>query len=320
MPQNQRMFMELIDRLRTIKPTSELKREAGIGEAPDERAERLKAIEDEKRRFEESDTVARRVLALDPLRIGKSMGEYLGKRDVGRTDIERRLAEIQDLRTKAAYDAKAGNVEKSRAEQLDLIAKEQGLLKDMSRSAYEGAMTEQAFAGKTTDWKRRYDSYLPGVMQRLNKTDPNDPQVMEITARMVDESIGLTREKVGIAAEQADTAARKEFTQDYEKAAGIIDPMIQRGGSRYKEYRDILKNQGKEEADAFRERLIQEELRRMRGGARSQAAPTTGARPAPAAGAKPTGGPVKVTTPTGQVFTFPNQAAADAFKARAGIK
>ena len=47
-------------------------------------------------------------------------------------------------------------------------------------------------------------------------------------------------------------------------------------------------------------------------------APGAPAAPAPAGGGAPAGG-VRVTTPTGQVITFPNQQAADAFKRAAGL-
>jgi hypothetical protein len=52
-------------------------------------------------------------------------------------------------------------------------------------------------------------------------------------------------------------------------------------------------------------------------------APTTTAAPAAPAAAAPAsaaGAPVRVTSPSGQVFTFPNQQAADAFKRAAGIQ
>jgi hypothetical protein len=125
---------------------------------------------------------------------------------------------------------------------------------------------------------------------------------------MVDESIGLAREKVGIAGAQAETAASREATQDYEKAAAIIDPMIQRGGSRYKEYREIQKNQGKEAAEAFRRRLIEDEVLSMRGrGSASTPTPT----PAPKGGASlpaglPPGSKLIGTSGGKNVYKLPN--------------
>jgi len=66
--------------------------------------------------------------------------------------------------------------------------------------------------------------------------------------------------------------ASRESTQDYEAAAKIVDPMIARGGSKYKEYKRIRDTEGQAKADEFRERQIQGEITRMRGG-RSPTAP-----------------------------------------------
>jgi hypothetical protein len=54
-----------------------------------------------------------------------------------------------------------------------------------------------------------------------------------------------------------------------------------------------------------------------RGISTGQSPPETDATPAPAATAA---APIRVTAPNGQVLQFPNQAAADEFKKKAGIK
>lgn len=181
MTEEQRRMYELIDRLKAIKSMQDRKREAGLGEPPDERAERLKAIEGERQRFDEADTVARRVMALNPLQIGRSMGEYLTKRETGQTDIERRMAEIKDLKAKAAYDAKLGNLKDARAEELDAINKERELLKDISRAGQEGALAEQARAGRTSNLREMYKTELAGLVSEGK--DPNDPAVQREAMR-----------------------------------------------------------------------------------------------------------------------------------------
>lgn len=258
-------YSDLIRRRREQKSLADMLREAGIGERPETAKEELAALIAQQQKQAEGDTIARRVLALDPLRLGKSMSDYLSKQEAAEAGLAERIAKIKDLKEKARYDAARGDVEKAQTEMATAIKDEGDLGSKMFRAGYEEQLGESATAGRTTDWVRRYNSYLPIVMQKLGVEDPEDPRVKAATAKMVDESIGLAREKVGIAGAQAETAAAREATQDYEKAASIIDPMIARGGSRYKEYREILKNQGKEQAEAFRSRLIRDEVRRMRG-------------------------------------------------------
>ena len=77
--------------------------------------------------------------------------------------------------------------------------------------------------------------------------------------------------------------ANRESTQDYEAAAKIIDPMIARGGSKYKEYKNIRDKEGQDAANAFREKQIQDEITRMRGGRGSTAPTPKTVTPPPAA-------------------------------------
>lgn len=312
-PEEKRM-LDLLARIKAVKSLAERKKEAGIGEAPDTQAERLRALEDQQRRFGESDTVTRRMLALNPRQLGRSMDEYLTRRETGQKDIENRMAEIKDLRAKAKYDAAMGDIKAARDDEMAILDKERGIYKDIADIGVKTAQRDQAFAGKTTDWMRRYRAYLPRIMQQMGIEDPNDPRVTAATAEKVDEMTALAGRRVDIAGQQAATAAGREATQDYEAAAKIIDPMIQRGGSKYQEYRKIEKEEGKEKAAEFRRGLIQEEIDRMRG--KRSNAPS----PAPSASTSAAKGPVTVTVPGGKTFTFPNQQAANEFKKRAGIQ
>jgi hypothetical protein len=90
----------------------------------------------------------------------------------------------------------------------------------------------------------------------LKRSTAFDPRMLSAQAAMSTSSVGASRES----------------TQDYEAAAKIVDPMIARGGSKYKEYKRIRDTEGQAKADEFRERQIQGEITRMRGG-RSSTAP-----------------------------------------------
>ena len=274
-------------------------------EAPDATARTRAELDRREKEFEASDTFTDRLLALKPGRfgsgsLGRSVGEYEKGRQAQMNELRKLRAAAEDQREAAKIAYKEGrfaDAEKDMAEarKLDMEA-----IKSVAETGRTEAQTAQAISGRTTDWARRYNAYLPEVMQQLGIDDENDPRVKAVTARKVDESIGLTREKLNIQGQQAATAASREATQDYEAAAKIVDPMIGYGGARRQEYRNILKKEGKEAAAKFREGLIQEELRRMRG---------------QGTGGKSASGPVKVTAPNGQTFTFPNQEAADRFKA-----
>ena len=108
----------------------------------------------------------------------------------------------------------------------------------------------------------------------LKRSTAFDPRMLSAQAAMSTSSVG----------------ANRESTQDYEAAAKIVDPMLARGGSKYKEYKNIRDKEGQAKADEFRERQIQGEITRMRGG-RSSTAPA-----APAASASKT-----VTPPSAAV-------------------
>jgi len=103
----------------------------------------------------------------------------------------------------------------------------------------------------------------------LKRSTAFDPRMLSAQAAMSTSNVGASRES----------------TQDYEAASKIVDPMIARGGSKYKEYKRIRDTEGQAKADEFRERQIQGEITRMRGGRGSTA---------PAAPAAPTS---KVVTP-----------------------
>jgi hypothetical protein len=215
MTPEQKQLMEVLRRIRGVKSLSEMKKEAGIGEAPDSQAERLRAFEEQQRRLGERDTVARRVMALNPRQLGRSMDEYLTRQETAEKDLATKMAELKDVRAKARYDASVGNVTAARAETLDALEKERNILKDISEVGYKSALRGQAEAGKTTDWTRRFNAYRPMVMQQLGITNPDDPRVSAATAQMVDESIGRAQEKVELGERSRvsglETQAVKEF-------------------------------------------------------------------------------------------------------------
>lgn len=181
MTPEEKRYMDVIRRLKAIKSLEERKKEAGIGAPPDAQAERIRALEEQQRRFGESDTVARRVLALDPRRIGKSMDEYFTRRETAQKDFEGRLAEIKDLREKAKYDASVGDLTKARAEEIEALEKERNILKDMGEAGYKRALREQAEAGKSTNLKDVYKTELAGLA--AEGKDPNSPVVQREAMR-----------------------------------------------------------------------------------------------------------------------------------------
>lgn len=299
----QEIYQEIYRRAKQRKSLAEQLKEAGLLTPPETSREEISALEAQKARQAEGDTVARRVMALDPLRLGRSMSDYLSKQEAAQTDVESKLARAKDLKEKARYDAARGNIKDAIADEMAADKELKDIASGMSKSSYEGALGQQAIAGKTTDWMRRYESYLPSVMNKLGVTDPKDPRVMAATARLVDESIGLAREKVGVQETQAATAASRESTQDYEKASATVDGQIARGGLKYKEYRDTVKNKGQAAADALREDLIREELRRMRG---RTAPPPAASTPAAAPANLPPGAKLVGTSGGKPVYQLPN--------------
>jgi len=283
------LLEEIIRRRKERLSLEERMKQAGLIGGPPEPTEEIAALDEQKRRLRESDDIARRVMSLDPLRLGRSMADYLSKQEAAETSIEEKKAKARDLHAAAKFNAARGNIKEAIVNENEADKADREIATAISESILKDAQTQQAFAGKTTDWMRRYASFLPSVMQELKTNNPNDPQVMALTARRVDQSIGEAGRKVDVSESTAQTAADREKTQDYEAAARIVDPMLQLGGSRYKEYKKIEKEEGKEAAAAFRERLIQEELRRMRAGPRPASASSQA--PAPTSGALPAGLP-----------------------------
>jgi hypothetical protein len=156
----QRQLAELIRRLQAVKSIEQRKREAGIGEAPDVQAERLKAAQTERERLQAADTVTNRILNLNPYLLGQSMAKYQKEQQTGLSAIDKQIAEINDLRAKSAYDAKIGNIEKARTEEIDAITKEQGLLKDISETGYKEALKQTSLAGRTAVDDRAAQAYV----------------------------------------------------------------------------------------------------------------------------------------------------------------
>jgi hypothetical protein len=124
-------FADLIRRRRQIRPIADLLREQGLLTPPDTGGEEIKALESQQRRLGEADTLARRVMSLDPLRIGRSMADYMTKQETSQTDIESKLAKAKDLKAKAAYDMARGNIEKAQAEMIAAVKEEGDIGKAM---------------------------------------------------------------------------------------------------------------------------------------------------------------------------------------------
>lgn len=219
----------------------------------------------------------------------QAAGESAGKLtpDIGEMAKARRTGE--ETARKGRYELE--KVE--RAEQMDALkAAETYATKEMERTIA---------AGKPTDMR----SYIADFVSAA-KLDPKNANVPEAVLRQqgADRYLalyGAAQARGTAAGLTATTAAARESTQDYEAAAKIIDPMIARGGSKSKEYRNILQKDGQAAADKFREGLIQAELQRMRGG---RGGPATGG------GALPPGlpaGSVQIGTSGGKpVYRLPN--------------
>jgi hypothetical protein len=270
----QRQLAELIRRLQAVKSIEERKREAGIGEAPDVQAERLKAAQDERRRFEESDTIANRILNLDPYRLGPSMARYEKERRTGMTDIDRRIAEINDLRTKSAYDAKMGNIEKARTEELDAITKEQGLLKDISETGYKEALKQTSLAGRSAEGDRYAQTYLRS--RKAQGDNRPDDIILE------EGYIKYVRER-GAAFQRANIYGQATDVETVNKARDNVDARLKIYTS--PESRELMKRKQQDQknaaagnpttlADQYRQQLYRDEEAALLG--RPAPAPTAG--------------------------------------------
>lgn len=227
-PREELDLRDVLRRLRQVKTLEQMKQEAGVGERPDDRAERLKALEAERQRFGDADTVTRRILALDPRRLGPSMSSYLEKREAGQTSLEARIAEIQDLKAKAAYDAKIGDLSKSRAEQLEALDKERGILKDIGESAYKAALKAQALAGRTSFDDRAAQSY---VRARKAQGDPRSEDVL------LDEGYLRVLRERGASFKRAEKAGEVADVNTIDKARNNVDARLKDVKS--KEFREL---------------------------------------------------------------------------------
>lgn len=277
-------------------------------EAPDTTARTRADLERREKELQGSDTFINRLLALEAGRfgsgkMGKSMMTYEQGRQAKMDEIRKLRAAAEDQREAAKIAYKEGrfaDYERGLAEarKLDIEA-----IKDVADIGRIEAQTKQATEGRSTNLKDMAQVEFQALVAKGR--DPNDPATMQEAYRNAAAYVTYAGPRAEIQGQQARTAAARESSQDYEAAAKIVDPMIALGGSRRKEYRDILKDKGQAAADKFREDLIQNELRRMRG---------------QGSGDRSASGSVRVTAPNGQIFTFPNQEAADKFKASAGIK
>lgn len=186
---------------------------------------------------------------------------------------ERRKQTLADMQLKlqleeAARKEKLGDITAAEATALKELEYARDLEKSRIAAQKEKVMDTyamnflEAYRGRP-DFKGLTDTQILqlGREDYLKRSTAFDPRMLSAQAAMGTSVVG----------------ANRESTQDYEAAAKIIDPMIARGGSKYKEYKRIRDTEGQEAADAFREKQIQGEITRMRGGRGSTApaAPTT---------------------------------------------
>ena len=199
---------------------------------------------------------------------------------------ERRKQTMADMQLKlqleeAARKEKLGDIASAEATALKELEYGRDVEKSRIASQKEKVMDTyamnflEAYRGRP-DFKGLTDTQILqlGREDYLKRSTAFDPRMLSAQAAMSTSSVG----------------ANRESTQDYEAAAKIVDPMLARGGSKYKEYKNIRDKEGQAKADEFRERQIQGEITRMRGG-RSSTAPA-----APAASASKT-----VTPPSAAV-------------------
>lgn len=261
----ERDLRDLLRRLRQVKSLEQMKQEAGLGERPDDRAERLKALQAEQQRLGESDTIARRVMSLDPRRIGPSMAAYMEKREAGQASIEARIAEVQDLKAKAAYDAKLGDITKSRAEQLEAIEKERGIIKDITESGYKAALKAQALAGRNAEGDRAAQAYL----QAKKAEGDNRPDAVILNEGY----INYVREK-GAAFKRAEIAGGAADVTTIDKARNNVDARLKDVKS--KEFRELQRRMAQDRknkeagnpttlADDYKNSLYQTEVNALQG-------------------------------------------------------
>lgn len=133
----QRMAREQIRKIRELKSLADMKREAGLEAPPTKDVEKLAALEAQRKRFEDSDTIINRLLAVNPLQIGPSMGAYAAKQEAQRKLFEDQIAQINDLRTQAAYDAKVGDIKSSRDNTLEAAKLERELIGTSAEVGYK---------------------------------------------------------------------------------------------------------------------------------------------------------------------------------------
>jgi hypothetical protein len=192
---------------------------------------------------------------------------------------ERRKQTLADMQLKLQLD------EAARREKLgDITAAEATALKELEaeRDLEKSRITAQKDKVMDTYAKNFLEAYRNdprfkgltdtqilqlGREDYLKRSTAFDPRMLSAQAAMGTSVVG----------------ANRESTQDYEAAAKIIDPMIARGGSKYKEYKRIRDKEGQDAANAFREKQIQDEITRMRGGRGSTAPTPKTVTPPPAA-------------------------------------
>lgn len=231
----QRMIIKKMKE-RGRRPTIEEERaQFGLSnEAPDTTARTRAELDRREKELEAADTFTNRLLALKPGRFGSGkLGASAAQYEEGRmarvNEVRKLKAAAEDQREAAKVAFQQGRYDefqkrRDAADKLDMEA-----LKGVAEVGLKEAQTNQAIAGRTTDWVRKYNSYLPEIMQRLDIDDPNHPRVKAATAAKVAEMEALAARRAdiqqqGVGAqimgrnldiENAITAATEKITRDY---------------------------------------------------------------------------------------------------------
>lgn len=122
---------------------------------------------------------------------------------------ERRKGELSSMA------AAAQQARQKRLEGIEDVKSAQHLLEKDMEAEYRHAVLN-----KDTDWMRRYNSFLPEIMQQFGTDNPDDPRVKAATARKVDESIGLAGQRVSTQQTSIDAQNRREASNYVEARLG----------------------------------------------------------------------------------------------------
>ena len=178
---------------------------------------------------------------------------------------------MQDVKSQKELETKALG-EKAAIARGERLADIQDVYQGLNM--YNADMTNRArlaAAAKTTDFKERYNRFLPLVMQHLGVNDPNDPKVQAMTAQAADESAGMASGKADVQAMIASQAQSQQNRRSAETTVGKT--LTTPGTAEYITSMKILTGSesfngktGEEGASAYKEHLIDEATRRLGSG------------------------------------------------------